>query len=232
MSPDRGGKNELAELADRITSCTACERLVAWRNEAAANPPAAYGSEPYWARPLPGFGDENARLVVVGLAPAAHGGNRTGRMFTGDRSGDFLVAGLYRQGFANQPTSTSREDGLMLVDAYVTAPVRCAPPANKPLPAERDRCLGYLAEELSLLESARVYLALGAYAFDCLRRLPALAGRLQGRFAHGAEFRLGGTGRPEVVLCTYHPSQRNVFTGLLTAEMLSEVLERARSLLG
>ncbi|MHB8456739.1 MAG: uracil-DNA glycosylase, partial [Acidimicrobiales bacterium] len=178
-------------------------------------------------------GDLDARLVVVGLAPAAHGGNRTGRMFTGDRSGDFLVAGLHRHGFANQPTSVNADDGLELIDAYVTAPVRCAPPGNRPVPTERDRCLPYLDEELALLERARVYLALGAYAFDAIGRLQRVRGRLKGRFAHGAEMELGqaGDGRgPETVLCTYHPSQRNVFTGLLTTEMFSAVIERARQL--
>ncbi len=234
MEPDPARRRDaLAELAARVSSCTACERLVAWRNEAAAHPPAAFAHESYWARPLPGFGDPAARLVVVGLAPAAHGGNRTGRMFTGDRSGDFLVAGLHRHGFANQPTSRGMDDGLQLLDAYLTAPVRCAPPGNRPLPEERRRCLPFLEEELALLASGRVYLALGAYAFESLGRLPALRGRLRGRFTHGGEYELepAATG-PTVVLCSYHPSQRNVFTGLLTAEMFSAVLARARQLLG
>lgn len=220
----------LSELAARIAVCRACPRLVEWREEAALRVPRSHAGESYWSRPLPGFGDPGARLVLVGLAPAAHGGNRTGRMFTGDRSGDFLVAGLHAAGFANMATSRHLHDGLRLVDAYWTAPVRCAPPANRPLPAERDRCLPFLEEELSLLPRRAVYVALGAYAFDALARLPSLRGRLKGRFAHGAEFQLS-PGAPRAVLCSYHPSQRNVFTGLLTAEMFADVLRRARELL-
>ncbi|MGO9196475.1 MAG: uracil-DNA glycosylase [Acidimicrobiales bacterium] len=232
--PDRERSFELAALGERISSCVACPRLVAWRNEASLSAPRAFASDEYWARPLPGFGDPEARLVVIGLAPAAHGGNRTGRMFTGDRSGDFLVASLHRHGFANQPTSVERHDGLELTGAYVTAPVRCAPPANRPLPEERDRCLPFLEEELGLLTHATVYLALGAYAFDAIRRVEGVRGRMKGRFSHGAEIALGGPAgaRPQTVLCTYHPSQRNVFTGLLTAEMFSDVLARARELVG
>ncbi len=196
-------------------------------------PPRAFSGQAYWAKPLPGFGDPRARLVVVGLAPAAHGGNRTGRMFTGDRSGDFLVAALHRHGFASQATSTSPDDGLELTGCYVTAPVRCAPPENRPAPAERDRCLPYLEEELALLREARVYLALGAYALDALGRVRGMRGRIRGRFAHGAEIVIEPSSPPnsqQVLLCSYHPSQRNVFTGLLTAEMFSAVLARAREL--
>lgn len=229
MTPEPGA--ELVALSRRICSCAACPRLVSWRNEAAAKAPKSFSKETYWAKPLPGFGDPSARLVVVGLAPAAHGGNRTGRMFTGDRSGDFLVAGLYRHGFSNQPTSVRADDGLCLIDAYLTAPVRCAPPDNKPLPEERSRCLPYLEVELGLLPQAEVLLALGAYAFDAIGRLEAVRGRLSGRFAHGSEHLLARGPGPRVVLCSYHPSQRNVFTGLLTAEMFSEVLSRARRLL-
>jgi uracil-DNA glycosylase family 4 len=205
-------------------------------------PRASFAGEPYWARPLPGFGDPCARLLVVGLAPAAHGGNRTGRMFTGDRSGDFLMAALHRAGFANQPTSTAADDGLELWDTYVTAPVRCAPPANRPEPDERSRCAPYLAEELGLLADVRVVLALGAFALDSLWSQPAIhergarAGReRKPRFSHGAEAQLaplrpGGT--PRTLVCSYHPSQRNVFTGLLTPEMLDDLLARIRTLLG
>ncbi|MHB1987431.1 MAG: uracil-DNA glycosylase [Acidimicrobiales bacterium] len=235
MSPDQrqSRDRELMALAERVSLCEACPRLVAWRNEAALHPPKAFATDHYWARPLAGFGDPQARLVVVGLAPAAHGGNRTGRMFTGDRSGDFLVAGLYRHGFANQATSVHAQDGLELIDAYVTAPVRCAPPDNRPLPQERDRCMAFLEQELSLLPRARVYLALGAYAFAAIGRLTRVRGRMRGSFGHGVEVRLDPAvdrAPPDVVVCTYHPSQRNVFTGLLTAEMFSAVLARARVL--
>jgi len=205
---------------------------VAWRNAVAEHPPPAFAGERYWARPLAGFGDQAARLVVVGLAPAAHGGNRTGRMFTGDRSGDFLVAALHRHGFASQPTSRTAGDGLRLLDSYMTAPVRCAPPDNRPMPAERDVCSKFLHEELGLLADARVFLALGAFAYDCLARLPALREGLprpRPRFAHGVEVRLFGGER--TIVCTYHPSQRNVFTGLLTAAMFDAVLGRCGELL-
>lgn len=198
----------------------------------AESPPPAFAGETYWARPLSGVGDPNARLVVVGLAPAAHGGNRTGRMFTGDRSGDFLVAAMHRNGFANQPVSVSADDGLQLIDAWLTAPVRCAPPGNRPLPAERDACLPYLVEELSLLSNASVYLALGAFAYDALRRVAATIGEgpaPRAKFGHGTAVPLD-TGR--TILCSYHPSQRNVFTGVLDARMLDAVLARARALLG
>jgi uracil-DNA glycosylase family 4 len=232
---DAAGGTGLDALAKEIACCRRCPRLVTWREEVAAHPLPAFAEERYWARPLPGFGDPAARLIVVGLAPAAHGGNRTGRMFTGDRSGDFLVAGLFQHGFASGPTSVRADDGLALVDAFVTAPVRCAPPANRPLPIERDTCMPYLERELSLLPRAAVYLALGGYAFDCIRSLSSLKGRLgAARFAHGAEFAVAAAeaGRgPHHVVCTYHPSQRNVFTGLLTAEMFSTVLGRARELL-
>ena len=224
--------DQLAALGDRISSCTACPRLVAWRHEAAASPPRSFATDRYWARPLSGFGDPAARVVLVGLAPAAHGGNRTGRMFTGDRSGDFLFAGLHRQGFANQPTSVRADDGLELIGAYVTAPVRCAPPANRPLPAERRQCMPFLEEELALLPDAHVYVALGGYAFESISRLDRVRGRMKGRFAHGAEISLDPAtdAGPHVVVCSYHPSQRNVFTGLLTAQMFDEVLVRARQL--
>ncbi len=208
---------------------------MAWREEAASKPPASHATEDYWARPLPGFGDPAARLVIVGLAPAAHGGNRTGRMFTGDRSGDFLFAALHRAGYANQALSRSLDDGLELSGAWVTAAVRCAPPDNKPTPSEREACSGYLSAELSLLSTARVLLALGAFAYEALWRLPETgvgAGRRRDRFAHGLEVELlaGPGGSPRSLLCSYHPSQRNVFTGLLSAEMFDRLLARAREL--
>jgi len=224
----------LAALRAEITACAACPRLVAWRQWAAASPPRAFAGEEYWGKALPGFGAVDARLVVVGLAPAAHGGNRTGRMFTGDRSGDFLFAALWRAGFANQATSRRSDDGLELRDAYVTAAVRCAPPDNKPAPEERDRCRPYLARELSLLGAATVYLALGAFAYDAISRTPPVAGELplpRRRFSHGCEIEMSGQGRPRWLLSSYHPSQRNVFTGLLTPAMFDGVLERARQLL-
>ncbi len=219
---------------------------MAWRHVAASNPPVSHSTESYWERPLPGFGDPEARLVIVGLAPAAHGGNRTGRMFTGDRSGDFLVAALHRAGYANQALSRSVDDGLRLSGAWVTAAVRCAPPGNKPTPLERDTCACYLSAELQALTGARVLLALGAFAYEALWRLPEGGGGLgerRARFSHGLELPLppveelaqDGQGRrhagvPRTLLCSYHPSQRNVFTGLLTAEMFDKLLTRAREL--
>ncbi len=216
-------------IAEEVSACRACPRLVAWRESVAAERRAAYSSQLYWAKPLPGFGDPVAGLVIVGLAPAAHGGNRTGRVFTGDRSGDFLFAALFRAGFANQPTSTHAGDGLALEGAFVTAAVRCAPPANRPTPTERDACSGFLDDELSALGTARVVLALGAFALDAVWRLdPRHPPRP--RFGHGVEtvVRLGGVDR--TILCSYHPSQRNVFTGLLTPEMFDAILRRAREL--
>jgi uracil-DNA glycosylase family 4 len=189
-----------------------------------------HAGEQYWARPVPGFGDPSARVLMVGLAPAAHGGNRTGRVFTGDRSGDWLFASLYRTGYANRPTSEKSGDGLRLEDAYVAAVVRCAPPANRPTPRERDNCLPYLVRELELLEDVRVLVALGAFAWDgALRAIAALGHALprpRPRFGHGAEVRLG----PYTLLGCYHPSQQNTFTGVLTEEMLDGIFRRARSL--
>jgi uracil-DNA glycosylase family 4 len=207
-----------------------CPRLVEWRAEAAAEPPRRFRGEEYWARPVPGFGDHAARLVVVGLAPAAHGANRTGRMFTGDRSGEWLYGALHRAGYANQATSEHRGDGLRLTDAYVTAVVRCAPPANKPTPAERDACLPYLVEELGLLPQARVVLALGSFAWDgALRALASLGHatpRPKPRFGHAAEASVG----PYVLLGSYHPSQQNTFTGKLTEPMFDAVFAQAQEL--
>ncbi len=218
-------------LRERIVACRACPRLVEWREEVAREKRAAFAAEEYWGRPVPGFGDPEARLLVVGLAPAAHGGNRTGRVFTGDRSGDWLFAALHRAGYANQPTSTHRDDGLRLTDCYVAACVRCAPPANKPTPEERDNCLPYLAEELRLLRRVRVLLCLGSFAWDGARRVLGLLGPAPVRkrpFGHGAE----AAAAPYVLLGSYHPSQQNTFTGRLTARMLDDVLKRAGELLG
>jgi uracil-DNA glycosylase family 4 len=219
--------DSLEHLAAQITECRACPRLVAWREQVGADKRAAFRDETYWARPVPGFGDPQAGLVVVGLAPAAHGANRTGRMFTGDRSGDFLYAALHRAGFANQPQSTSRHDGLVLSGAWITAPVRCAPPANKPTPAERDACRGFLERELALLANARVFLVLGQFGYHALTS--HLGVRPRPRFGHGVEVAAPG-GR--TIVCSYHVSQQNTFTGKLTPAMLDAVLERARHLLG
>lgn len=222
-------RSDLEALAGEVTSCRACPRLVAWREEVAAHPRAAFAGQQYWGRPLAGFGDPAARIAIVGLAPAAHGGNRTGRIFTGDRSGDWLFAALWRAGLANQPSSTHLGDGLELSGAWVSAVVRCAPPGNRPLPAERDACLGFLRRELGLLGGLRVVVALGAFATDGVTR--ALRAR-RVRFSHGAEASLAAPqGRGEIsLLSSYHPSQRNTFTKLLTEEMLDAVMERAKAL--
>jgi uracil-DNA glycosylase family 4 len=199
---------------------------VAWRERVAREKRAAFAGQEYWGRPVPGFGDPRARIVIVGLAPAAHGGNRTGRIFTGDRSGDFLFAGLHRTGLANQAESVSRDDGLRLTGAYVAAVNRCAPPGNRPTPEERDACLPYLVRELELLPRARVVVALGAYAWDgVLRALAAMghAPRPRPRFGHGSEAEVG----PYRLVGCFHPSQQNTFTGKLTPAMLDAVLARA-----
>jgi uracil-DNA glycosylase family 4 len=200
---------------------------VEWREAAAADPPRRYAGQRYWARPVSGFGDPRARIVLVGLAPAANGANRTGRMFTGDRSGDWLYAALHRAGLANQPTSTHRDDGLRLLDAYVTAVNRCPPPSNRPTPAERDNCLPYLARELSLLERARVLVALGSFAWDgalrAARDLGHAVPRPKPRFGHEAEAEVG----PYALVGCFHPSQQNTFTGKLTEAMMDRVLARA-----
>ncbi len=222
----------LRELEREVISCRRCPRLVAWREEVAQVKRAAFASEEYWGRPLPGFGDPEARVLLLGLAPAAHGGNRTGRIFTGDRSGDWLFASLYRVGFANQPTSVARDDGLRLTGAWVAAAVRCAPPANRPLPSERDNCLPWLVREVSLLESIRVIVALGSFGWDAaLRALAALGEprvRPRPKFGHGATAEIGRF----TLLGCFHPSQQNTFTGKLTEPMIDEVLGRAKTLAG
>jgi uracil-DNA glycosylase family 4 len=221
--PVTSGRLEV--LSKTIVACRRCPRLVEWREE--VPPRAAFRAERYWRKPVPGFGDPDAAVVVVGLAPAAHGANRTGRMFTGDRSGEWLYRSMWRAGFANQPQSNAAEDGLELLGAWVTAPVRCAPPANKPTPEERAACLGYLREELSLLTSMRVVVVLGRLACDTVSSIFRLSPKP--RFAHLAEHPLGD-GR--VLVCSYHPSQQNTFTGKLTEPMLDAVFERARALVG
>jgi uracil-DNA glycosylase len=222
--------DSLAKLAREVHSCRRCKRLVEWREAVAADPPRRHRGESYWARPVSGFGDPEAGIVVVGLAPAANGGNRTGRVFTGDRSGDWLYSALHRTGLANQPTSVRADDGLRLTGAYVTAVVRCPPPANRPTPGERDNCLPYLVRELRLLERARVLVALGSFAWDgALRALSELGierPRPKPRFGHGAEAEVG----VYRLLGCFHPSQQNTFTGRLTGEMLDEVFARAKAL--
>jgi uracil-DNA glycosylase len=234
---------DLDALREDVVACRRCPRLVAWREQSARERKAAFADQTYWGRPLPGFGDARARVLVLGLAPAAHGANRTGRMFTGDRSGDFLYAAMWRAGLTNQPTSTARDDGLRLRDAWVSAAVRCAPPANKPTPAERDECLPWSTRELRLLRRVSVIVCLGAFAWDAALRLcsalatggvddasrsapAASVPRPRPRFAHGAECE---GGRYTLIGC-YHPSQQNTFTGRLTEPMIDAVLARARDL--
>jgi uracil-DNA glycosylase family 4 len=219
----------LAQLQQRVVDCRLCDRLVAWREQVAKEKRAAYREETYWGRPVPSFGDARARVLICGLAPAAHGGNRTGRVFTGDRSGDWLFAALHRAGFANQPMSRGRDDGLELRDCYITACVHCAPPANRPTPEERDACLPYLVEELRLLTSVKVIVCLGGFAWDgalrALRQI-GLANVRRPKFGHAASARVGGY----ILLGCYHPSQQNTFTGRLTESMLDRVFRRARTL--
>jgi uracil-DNA glycosylase family 4 len=220
----------LAALNEEVVTCRACPRLVEWRETVARDKRASFAADTYWGRPLPGFGDIAGHLLIVGLAPAAHGGNRTGRMFTGDRSGDWLFASLHRTGYANQPTSVAAEDGLRLRDCYISAVVKCAPPANKPTPGERDRCLPYLVRERALMSNLRVVVALGSFAWDgYLRLVTAVTGRPvrpKPRFGHLAETRIGD----EVLLGSFHPSQQNTFTGKLTEPMLDAVFARARAI--
>jgi len=224
--------NGLRALHRQIVECRACPRLVAWREEVARLKVKRFREWTYWARPLPGFGDPRARLLVVGLAPAAHGGNRTGRMFTGDRSGDFLYAALHRAGFANQPTSVRRDDGLALREAFITAPCRCAPPGNKPLPDELSRCSVWLDREVALLPSVSVVLALGSIGWGAALSHFARRGlaipRPRPQFGHGAEAKIPGG---PVLLGCYHVSQQNTNTGKLTAKMIDAVLARAKELM-
>jgi uracil-DNA glycosylase len=219
--------DSLAALRRDVVSCRRCPRLVEWRERVARERRAAFADWVYWGRPVPGFGDRRARILLVGLAPAAHGGNRTGRIFTGDRSGDFLFDAVYRCGLSNQPTSVSKDDGLELRGLYVAAVNRCCPPGNRPTPEERDNCLPYLVREIALLERLKVLVALGSFAWDgalrALQRLGHPGLRPRPRFGHGTEVRVG----PCVLIGTFHPSQQNTFTGKLTSDMLEAVLRRA-----
>jgi uracil-DNA glycosylase family 4 len=221
----------LSRLAAEIVTCRLCPRLVAWRERVAVEKVARFARDTYWGRPLPGFGDPDARVFVLGLAPAAHGGNRTGRIFTGDRSGDFLCSALYATGFANQPTSVGVEDGLVLTDAYLAAAVRCAPPENRPTTVERDNCSPYLVRELAALARVRVVVALGAFAWDAvLRAIPSghatSLARPRPKFGHAAETAIG----QYQLIGSFHPSQRNTFTGRLSPPMLEAILLRAGEL--
>ncbi len=230
MVARRGGltaPSALTVLDDEVATCRRCPRLVAWREQAAHDKVLRYRDETYWGRPVPGFGGPAARILIVGLAPAAHGGNRTGRIFTGDRSGDFLYRALFETGLSSSPISERRDDGLTLTDTRISAVVHCAPPLNQPTTDERDACLPFLGRELALLPEVRVIVALGAFGWDgILRALGGLGQELprpRPRFGHGAETRVG----PYLVLGSFHPSQQNTFTGRLTAAMLEDVLGRA-----
>ncbi len=224
-----GDRAALEALTAEIVGCRRCPRLVDWRERVAREKVRRFREEPYWGRPVPGFGDPDARILFVGLAPAAHGGNRTGRVFTGDASGDFLFAALHAEGLADRPVSRTADDGLTLTDAYITAAVRCAPPANKPTTEERDACAPYLVREIAALTEVKVVIALGAFgwgaALDAFAR-PGFEVRPRPRFSHGAEVQVG----PYRLLGTYHPSQQNTFTGRLTASMLRDVVARARAI--
>ena len=220
-----GQRLVLAEVASEVAACRTCPRLVEWRERVGREKRAAYRDDEYWARGVPGFGDPDAHLVVVGLAPAAHGANRTGRMFTGDRSGDWLYRALHRAGYANQPRSTGLHDGLALTGAWITSPVKCAPPANKPTTAERDACMPFMRRELAALAALRVVVVLGGFAHQVVWR--ELGSGPRPRFGHGAEASLPGG---LTLLCSYHTSQQNTFTGRLTEPMLDAVFARARAL--
>jgi len=215
--------DSLARLADDIASCRLCPRLVEWREQVATEKRASFRDDAYWGRGVPGFGDQAARVLVLGLAPAAHGANRTGRMFTGDRSGDWLYRAMHRAGFANQPTSSGRDDGLTLTGAWVAAAVRCAPPGNSPTPAERDTCRPFLRRELELFADLRVVVCLGSFAYEAASR--EFAVRPRPKFGHGVEVKTEGP----VLVCSFHPSQQNTFTGKLTEPMIDAVFARARA---
>jgi len=230
LRPTLMQNKSLTHLHRRIIGCTACPRLVKWREKVATEKTARFANEKYWGKPLPGLGAPAARLLIIGLAPAAHGGNRTGRMFTGDRSGDWLFRALYKAGFANQPASQHRDDGLMLKDCYITATLRCAPPANKPLPQEIENCRPYLRSEFALLKNARVILALGRIGFDSAlwlcREFNLADFKARPKFFHRAEYRLRDN---RLLLASFHPSQQNTFTGRLTEAMFDAVFRRAKN---
>ncbi len=220
----------ISDLNSRITSCRQCPRLVEWRESIAQTKRKAFAEEMYWGRPLPGFGDPHAKLVIIGLAPAAHGANRTGRMFTGDRSGEWLYRALHKAGFGNQPHARSKNDGLKLTNAYITTIVRCAPPANKPTPEERDICMEYMIQELRLLKRAKILLLLGSFVWDGTLQVLSKIGhsvRPKPTFSHGAQSQVG----PYTLVGSYHPSQQNTFTGRLTKPMFDAVFSQTKRLI-
>ena len=224
-----GKRDPLDQLQTDIHNCRACPRLVSWREQVAVEKRAAYRDDTYWGKPVSGFGDSSAQVLVLGLAPAAHGANRTGRVFTGDRSGDWLYRAMHKAGFASQPDSTDRDDGLTLQNAWVTAAVRCAPPDNKPLPDERDRCLTFLQTEIQLLRNVSVVIALGKFAYDVA--VKEFTPATKAKFGHGAETSATtAAGTPITILCSFHPSQQNTFTGKLTEPMIDAIFNRARTL--
>jgi uracil-DNA glycosylase len=231
---NRDKPDSFDQLRHDIATCTTCPRLIDWCKKVAVEKRASYADDTYWGRPVPGFGDPAASVLILGLAPAAHGANRTGRVFTGDRSGDWLFRAMYRAGYANQPTSTTPDDGLALTDAYVNAAVRCAPPDNKPEPAERDACKPFLDRELALLTNLQVIIALGQFAYDAASRHVTLDGKPKLKFGHGVEatgtLTVGTRERPVTVLCSFHPSQQNTFTGRLTEPMFDAIFTRTREL--
>ncbi len=229
VSTDQDPIKKLVALQSQIIACTACPRLVAWREQVAEEKVKRHQDETYWGKPVPSFGDPNARLLIIGLAPAAHGANRTGRLFTGDRSGDWLFRALYRAGYSNQETPVHREDGLVLTDSYIVPIVRCAPPANKPTTAEIHQCSGYLADELKLLPNIQVVVALGSIAFNTFLKVypHPLSVKNKPKFAHGAEYSISPQ---HTLIASYHPSQQSTFTGRLTEAMLDHIFERAKVL--
>ncbi len=232
LKPIKKNAKLLYQLQHQIIRCTKCPRLVKWRTEVAKKKTKRFADWKYWGKPNPSFGDPNARLLIIGLAPAAHGGNRTGRMFTGDRSGDWLYRTLYKFGFANQPTSESRDDGLKLKDCYITATIRCAPPANKPLPNEIQNCRPYLLQEIQLLQNVRVIVGLGRIgfdaAFDCLQELGYTRLSKRPKFVHGAKYKLN---ERVTLIASFHPSQQNTFTGKLTEPMFERIFQRSKNII-
>jgi len=218
---------DLELISSEVSQCVKCPRLVSWREEVAVKKRAAYSDEQYWGKGVPGFGDSNAKIMIVGLAPGAHGANRTGRMFTGDRSGEWLYGALHRAGLSNQAKSEGLQDGLELDGVYITSPVKCVPPNNKPTVIERDACSSFLDKEIEILDP-KVFIALGKFAFDILQRKFSISPRV--KFSHGAQIKFGSEIETKYVIGSYHVSQQNTFTGKLTEQMLDGVFNRAKDL--